>query len=284
MNTSNEKDWDLIIQPSTSWFSLDLKGLWQYRDLFVLMVKRDLTTVYKQTVLGPVWFFLQPIITTFIFTLIFGKIAHLSTDGMPPVLFYLSGLILWNYFSETVLNTSKTFVENAPIFGKVYFPRLIMPLAKTVSGMIKFIIQFVLFIAVLLFYKIQGVAIAWHTSLIFIPYLLILMAGLGLGLGILLSSLTTKYRDLIFLINFGIQLAMYATPVILPFSSIPLKYQWVMWLNPMTSVIETFRYACMGTSAFDISGLLYSTLCMLLLLLVGVVVFNKVEKSFIDTV
>jgi len=284
MDTAKEKEWDLIIEPQSSWLALNIKEVWRYRDLFLLMVKRDITTVYKQTILGPVWFFLQPILTTFIFTLIFGKIAHLSTDGIPPVLFYLSGLILWNFFSETLVNTSKTFVENAPIFGKVYFPRLVMPLAKTTSGFLKFIIQFLLFVVVLFYYKIQGVALVWNTSLLLIPYLMLLMAGLGLGSGILLSALTTKYRDLIFLINFGVQLMMYATPVIIPFSSVPLKYQWIMGLNPMTSIIETFRHACMGTSIVSYTGLAYSTGFMIVLLFVGVIVFNKVEKSFIDTV
>lgn len=284
MNTTRENEWDLIIQSKSSWLSVDLKEIWRYRDLFFLMVKRDITTVYKQTVLGPLWFFLQPILTTIIFTLIFGKIAHLSTDGTPPVLFYLSGLILWNYFSETLLNTSRTFVENAPIFGKVYFPRLIMPLAKTMSGFLKFLIQFSLFVLVLLYYKLEGVTMVWNASLLLIPYIMFLMAGLGLGAGILLSALTTKYRDLIFLINFGVQLLMYATPVILPLSSVPLKYQWVMELNPMTSVIEAFRQVCMGASVVNYTGLLYSTCFMAALLFFGVIVFSKVEKYFIDTV
>ncbi|MDB5273276.1 MAG: transporter [Chitinophagaceae bacterium] len=285
MSNQNEEDWDLIIKPRTPFFHFEIKEVWEYRDLLLLMVKRDLTTVYKQTILGPLWFILQPILTTLIFTLIFGEIAGLPTGKMPALLFYLSGLIIWNYFSETLLSTSKTFTDNAAIFGKVYFPRLIMPLAKVISGLLKFFIQFVLFLMVLWFFILfKGLHISVDASFLLIPVLVLLMAGLGLGAGIVLSALTTKYRDLIFLINFGVQLMMYATPVIIPLSDVPSHYQWIMTINPMTSVIETFRYAFLGTGTLDVSGLLYSLIFTTLLLFIGIMVFNKVEKSFIDTV
>lgn len=285
MNTKKEEQWDLIIKPRTPLFNLALQEIWQYRDLLLLMVKRDLTTVYKQTILGPLWFVLQPILTTLIFTLIFGEIAGLPTGEIPAVLFYLSGLIIWNYFSETLLSTSKTFTENAAIFSKVYFPRLIMPLAKVISGLLKFFIQLALFLIVLAYFIfLKGLDISLNGSFLILPFLLLLMAGLALGAGILLSALTTKYRDLIFLINFGVQLMMYATPVIIPLSDVPPRYQWFMTINPMTPVIETFRYIFLGTGTMDVSGLLYSFAFTTILLFVGIIVFNKVEKSFIDTV
>jgi lipopolysaccharide transport system permease protein len=285
MSTTKEEQWDLVIKPRTPLFNLDLQGLWQYRDLLLLLVKRDVTTVYKQTILGPLWFFLQPILTTFIFTIVFSKIAGLSTGQTPAVLFYLSGLIIWNFFSETLLNTSKTFTENAAVFGKVYFPRLIMPLAKTLSGFLKFFIQFALFLAVFLYYVIvYQLPFSFHPTFFLLPFLFLLMALLGLGAGIILSSLTTKYRDLVFLINFGVQLLMYATPVILPLADVPLRYQWIMQLNPMTPIIETFRFIFLGSGSCDAMGLGYATGFTLVLLFIGTVVFNRVEKSFIDTV
>ncbi len=285
MNIKKEEQWDLIIKPRTPLFNLDLLEVWQYRDLLLLMVKRDITTVYKQTILGPLWFFLQPVLTTFIFTIVFSEIADLPTGHTPAILFYLSGLIVWNFFSETLLSTSKTFTENAAVFGKVYFPRLIMPLAKTISGFLKFFIQFGLYLIVLLFfYFFKGLTIPFHEAVFLLPILFLLMALLGLGSGIILSSLTTKYRDLIFLITFGVQLLMYATPVIISLSDVPLRYQWIMKINPMTPVIENFRYAFLEAGSLDITGLYYSGCFALVLLFVGIVVFNKVEKSFIDTV
>jgi lipopolysaccharide transport system permease protein len=285
MKSKKEEQWDLIIKPRTPLFNLDLQEIWQYRDLLLLMVKRDVTTVYKQTILGPLWFFLQPILTTFTFTIIFSEIAGLPTGDTPAVLFYLSGLIVWNFFSETLLSTSKTFTENAAVFGKVYFPRLIMPLAKTISGFLKFFIQLGLFLAVFIFFWLfKGFTFSFQESVLLLPLLLILLALLGLGSGIILSSLTTKYRDLVFLVNFGVQLLMYATPVIIPLSLVPLRYQWMMMLNPMTAVIEAFRSIFIGSGTVDIIGLCYSAGFALILLFVGLVVFNKVEKSFIDTV
>lgn len=285
MSNQHKEDWDLIIKPRLPLLQFEIKEVWKYRDLLLLMVKRDITTVYKQTILGPLWFVVQPILTTLIFTLIFGEIAGLPTGQIPAVLFYLSGLIIWNYFSETLLSTSKTFTENAAIFGKVYFPRLIMPLAKVVSGLMKFFIQLFLFLVVLAyFFFFKGLAVSLDSSFLILPVLLFIMAGLALGAGIVLSALTTKYRDLIFLINFGVQLMMYATPVIIPLSDVPMRYQWLMTINPMTSVIETFRYIFLGTGSIDSLGLLYSFAFTAILLLTGIIVFNKVEKSFIDTV
>jgi len=285
MNTKKAEQWDLIIKPRTPLLNLELQELWRYKDLLLLMVKRDVTTVYKQTILGPLWFFLQPVFTTLIFTVVFSEIAGLSTGSTPAVLFYLSGLIVWNFFSETLLGTSKTFVENAAVFGKVYFPRLIMPLAKTVSGFLKFFIQLGLFLMVLAYFRfVEGFSFALNETLFVLPFLFLLMAMLGLGSGIILSSLTTKYRDLIFLINFGVQLLMYATPVIIPLADVPVKYQWLMKINPMTPLIEIFRYTFLGTGTFDAWGLAYCTGFTLVLLFIGIVIFNKVEKSFIDTV
>ena len=285
MNTKKEEQWDLIIKPRAPFFNLNFQELWQYRDLLLLMVKRDVTTVYKQTVLGPLWFFLQPVLTTFIFTIVFSEIAGLPTGQTPAILFYLSGLIIWNFFSETVLSTSKTFTENAAVFGKVYFPRLIMPIAKTISGFLKFFIQLGLFIFVLAyFYLFKDLPYAWNEVLFLVPLLFLLMALLGLGTGIILSALTTKYRDLVFLITFGIQLLMYATPVIIPLSDVPNRYLWIMKLNPMTPIIETFRYVFLDAGSFDPMGLLYSAVLALVVLLCGIMIFNRVEKSFVDTV
>ncbi|MDF2455967.1 MAG: transporter permease [Cytophagaceae bacterium] len=285
MNTKKEEQWDLIIKPRAPFFSLNLQELWQYRDLLLLMVKRDVTTVYKQTVLGPLWFFLQPVLTTIIFTIVFSEIAKLPTGKPPAVLFYLSGLIVWNFFSETLLNTSKTFTENAAVFGKVYFPRLIIPLAKTISGFLKFFIQLGLFLLVLSFFHLfRGLPYTFNAALFFLPVLFVFMSLLGLGAGIILSSLTTKYRDLVFLIAFGVQLLMYATPVIIPLADVPDQYLWIMKLNPMTSIIETFRYAFIDAGSFDLLGLSYSAGFALFLLFLGMVIFNRVEKTFIDTV
>lgn len=284
MNKIKDEHWDLIIKPEEKLFSFKFKELWAYKDLLLLMVKKEVTTVYKQTILGPIWFFIQPILTTVIFTLVFGQIAHLSTDGVPQILFYLSGLIVWNFFADTLIATSKTFTENAAIFGKVYFPRLIMPLSKVISGLLKFVIQLILFLGVGAYYVIKGYDITLNTSLLLFPLLLLLMVGLGLGAGIILSSLTTKYRDLVFLISFGVQLMMYATPVIIPLSSVPVKYQWIMELNPMTFVIETFRYVFLNSGMLDWMQGLYSFSFMILLLFIGILIFNKVERNFIDTV
>ena len=278
--------WDLVIEPRSSIFSLNLKEVWRYKYLLWMFVKRDLVSVYKQTILGPVWFFIQPILTTITYMVVFGGIAKISTDGLPPMLFYLAGITIWNYFAETLSATSNTFVTNASIFGKVYFPRLVLPLSKVISGLIKFAIQFLLFAITWVYFFIKGTAITPDISgiLVITPVVLIIMGGLGLGLGLILSALTTKYRDLGFLISFGIQLGMYATPVIYPLSSITSKYKWVIVANPMSPLIEAFRKVYLGAGELRISALLYSGGSMIIVLLIGVIIFNRVEKTFMDTV
>ena len=272
------------IKPQNKWYDIDFKAIWQYRDLLMLFVRRDFVAVYKQTVLGPIWFFIQPILTTITFTFIFGNFAKISTDGIPPLLFYLSGLTFWNYFASCLTATSNTFVSNAGMFGKVYFPRLITPLSVVISNLIKFGIQFILFLVVFFYYWWTG-AIQPNWTVALLPIFVIMMAGLGLGFGILISSLTTKYRDFTFLVGFGVQLLMYASPIIYPFSilSEDLRF-WLNVLNPMSSIIEAIKYGFLGEGVFSIGNLAISFSYMLVLLFVGIVTFHKVEKSFMDTV
>lgn len=273
------------ISPSTGLLELNLKELWEYRDLIYMYVKRDIVTFYKQTIMGPLWFVIQPILTTIMFMFVFGNLAGLSTDGIPKPLFYFSGIILWNYFADCLTRNSKIFIENQNVFGKVYFPRLVVPISITISNLVKFFIQFVIFIGIYLFYYFSaGGTVAPNVYLTLFPLLVILAAGLSLGFGIIFSSLTTKYRDLNFLLQFGVQLWMYITPVIYPLSSMPENRQWIIALNPMTSVIETFKYAAIGQGIFSWVYLTYSFVFMLVLLFVGIIVFNKVEKGFMDTV
>ena len=266
---------------------LNLKELWDYRDLLLLFVRRDFVATYKQTVLGPIWFFIQPIFTTIIFTIVFGTLAEISTDGIPPVLFYMAGITCWNYFSACLTSTANTFTANASIFGKVYFPRLILPLSLIVSNLIKFGIQFTLFFSVLIYYKLTGYNLSLNSSVLFLPVLILLMGGLGLGFGIIISSLTTKYRDFQFLVGFGVQLFMYATPVVYPLSLAKEKmgsYFWMAEANPLTSIIESLKSSFLLNQEFDWHGLLYSFSFMTILLLVGVIIFNRVEQTFMDTV
>jgi lipopolysaccharide transport system permease protein len=250
-----------------------------------MFVKRDVITVYKQTILGPVWYVVQPIMTTAIYVLVFGNIAKISTDGLPPVLFYLSGTILWSYFSQAFNQTSNTFKANANIFGKVYFPRLIVPLSQVTTGLIKFFIQFVFFLLVYVYFALfEGFNLLPSIHILYLPLLLLIMAGLGLGGGIIFSSLTAKYRDLTFFLAFAVQLLMYATPIIYPVSTIPEKYKALIMANPITPVVEGFRYALLGNGTFDIGHLMYSLGFTLVVLLVGIVIFNRTEKTFMDTV
>lgn len=282
---TDDEQWDLIIKPQSSLFDIPWRDIWRYRDLLVMFVKRDIITVYKQTILGPIWFVVQPILTTAIYIVVFGNIAQISTDGMPKTLFYLCGIVIWNYFAESFNQTASTFNQNAAIFGKVYFPRLISPIAKVTSALIKFFIQFA-FLMVIYFYFIftGNEAIHPNMNVFLIPVYVIMMAGLGLGFGIVFTSLTTKYRDLTFLVGFGVQLLMYATPVIYPVSTIPEKYKPFILANPMSSIVEGFKYALLGTGNFSWYNLGYSFTFMVVLLFVGVIIFNKTEKSFIDTV
>lgn len=281
---STQENWTLEIKPRRNLFDLKLKELWRYKDLIVLFVRRDFVAKYKQTVLGPLWFIIQPLLTTLMFTVVFGNIAGISTDGLPKTLFYMTGITAWNYFAESLKATSNTFVKNAGIFGKVYFPRLALPISTVISGLIQFVIQFLFLLAFMVYFGIAGANFSPNIYVLFIPVLIILMAGLGLGFGIIISSLTTKYRDLTNLVGFGVSLWMYATPIIYPLSEIPEKYKLLIIANPVTPIIEAFRYALLGTGAFDFMYLLYSFGFMIVLLAIGVLLFNKIEQSFMDTV
>jgi lipopolysaccharide transport system permease protein len=280
----SEEDWDLTISPSKSLLSIDISTIWRYRDLLLLFVRRDFVATYKQTILGPLWFFIQPIFTTLIFTIVFGNIAQISTSGMPKTLFYLSGITIWNYFSDCVTKTSNTFVTNQGVFGKVYFPRIIVPLSIIVTNLLKFGVQMILFMGFYIYYMITTDVVQPNSWILLFPILVISMAAMSLGLGMIISSLTTKYRDLSFLITFGVQLMMYASPIIYPISSVPNKYQLFIELNPMTGIINNFKFGCLGIGELDTAGLIYSSSFAIVTILLGTVIFNKVEKSFIDTV
>jgi lipopolysaccharide transport system permease protein len=284
MNNTNAEDWDLIIKPKSSLFNIELKQLWRYRDLLFLFVKRDFVSVYKQTILGPLWLFIQPILTTLTFTIIFTHVAKIGTNGIPPILFYISGITLWTYFSDCLNKTSSTFIANAGIFGKVYFPRLIVPLSVLISNLVKLGIQFLLFISIWIYYLVTIDSIHPNACLFLVPVLIIIMAGLGMGFGIIISALTTKYRDLTFLVGFGVQLMMYASPIVYPLSIVSDEYKYLLLLNPVTPIIEAFKYSFVGSGFFSWGYLLYSLTFMIILLTIGVVTFNRVEKSFMDTV
>lgn len=282
-----EESWDIEISQENKLLDLKLKELWQYRDLLVLLVKRDFVSFYKQTILGPLWFFIQPVFTTAIFTFIFGNLAGISTDGLPQPLFYMAGITCWNYFADCLNKTSTVFKDNANIFGKVYFPRLIMPLSIVASNMVRFGVQFLLFLIMMIYYLLLNRAFGPNWYILLFPYLVLLMALLGLGLGMIISALTTKYRDLAFLVTFGVQLLMYATTVIYPLSTALAKYPayaWVIAYNPMTPIIETFRYGFLGTGSFSWGSLGYCTSVAIGIILLGIIIFNKVEKTFVDTV
>lgn len=281
---THDNTWTMVIRPRRSWLDLRLNELWAYRDLVALFVWRDFVAQYKQTILGPLWYLIQPVLTTVTFTLVFGRLAGLSTDGVPDFLFYMAGSVVWSYFSACLTKTANTFTGNAAIFGKVYFPRLAVPVSILFSNLIAFAIQLGLFIAFLAYYMLSGAAVAPTIWLLAMPLLLLLMAGLGLGIGIIVSSLTTRYRDLQFLVAFGVQLLMYATTVIYPLSAVPEKYRWVLVANPMTPVVETFRYAFLGQGTVELLHLAYSVAFTLIVLVVGVVLFNRVEQTFMDTV
>jgi lipopolysaccharide transport system permease protein len=282
--TANDQQWDLIIVPKRRFLDLHLRELWSYRDLILLFVWRDFVSVYKQTILGPLWYLIQPLLTTLTFTVIFGNIAKLPTDGLPQFLFYMSGTIIWTYFSDCLTKTSNTFVQNSNLFGKVYFPRMAVPVSILLSNLITFAIQFILFLVFMVYFVSHGSSIKPNAWMALTPILIIMMAGLGLGFGILISALTTKYRDLRFLVQFGVQLLMYATPVIYPASSIPARFQLLIQVNPMTSIIETFRYAFLGAGSVHPAQLLYSFAFMVVIVLIGSLVFNRVEATFMDTV
>jgi lipopolysaccharide transport system permease protein len=276
--------WTTIIKPKNKLLQVDLKEIWQYRDLLSMFVRRDIVTQYKQTILGPAWYFIQPALTTIMYMVVFGGVAKISTDGLPQPLFYLAGIVCWQYFADCLNKTSSTFTANQAIFGKVYFPRLIMPLANVTSNLVRMGIQFMLFMAVYFYYLIMRADVAPNIYAILIPVLILMLAGLSLGFGIIISSLTTKYRDLTILFTFVVQLWMYATPVIYPLSTMSPKMQKIMSLNPVTSIVETFKYGTLGVGTFSWFSLGYSFVFMLVLLGVGIIVFNKVQRSFMDTV
>jgi lipopolysaccharide transport system permease protein len=282
---ATEEEWDMVIQPKAHLLDLNLKEVWRYRDLLLLFVKRDFIAQYKQTILGPLWHIIQPVFTTIMFLLVFSRIANIPTDTVPPVLFYMSGITIWNYFASCLNSTSNTFVANAGIFGKVYFPRLVIPLSNVLSNMVKFGIQFLLLLAMMAFYSFRGHPIHFGFTWLWIPVLILMMAGLGLGMGIIISSLTTKYRDLTVLIGFAVQLLMYATPIVYPLSFLKGKSfaRWIQW-NPLTPIIELWRYALFGKGSFNSTTLLYSAGVIVVILFLGLLIFRKVERTFMDTV
>ncbi|MGD0781148.1 MAG: ABC transporter permease [Dehalococcoidales bacterium] len=281
---TSQNEWDLVIRPQRSWWDLRLYELWRYRDLIGLLVRRDFVAYYKQTILGPLWYLIQPLMTTVVFTVIFGGIAHMSTDGLPPFLFYMAGNTVWSYFAACLTNTSNTFTSNAAIFGKVYFPRLSIPVSVIISNLISFGIRLGVFLVFWVYFMLTGSAIHPNLWILLLPVLLVLMAGQGLGLGIIISSLTTKYRDLQQLVGFGVQLLMYATPVIYPLSTVQGIWRLLILANPMTAVVETFRLAFLGTSSLSPVSLLYSAGFMVVVFVIGVFIFNRVEATFMDTV
>ncbi len=280
----HEEEFDLTIRPQRSLLNLRLGELWRYRDLVMLFVWRDFVSVYKQTILGPLWYLIQPLLTTITYTVIFGSVAQLPTDGLPTFLFYMSGTVIWTYFAECLTKTSNTFLQNAHIFGKVYFPRMAVPVSILISNLITFGIQFLLFMIFVAIFAARGAEIRPTLWILFSPVLVLMMAGLGFGFGVIISSLTTKYRDLRFLVQFGVQLLMYATPVIYPVSSIPARFQPLIQINPMTSIVETFRYAFLGAGTVNPWQLLYSFVFMIVIVIISSVIFNRVEATFMDTV
>jgi len=286
-NTENNGDWLFEITPKNKLFSLNLKEVWQYRDLLMLFVKRDVVTAYKQTILGPLWYLIQPLFTSVIFTLIFNNVANISTGSVPPFLFNLAGITIWNYFTACFSGTSSTFSANAGIFGKVYFPRLIMPLSVVISNLVRFAIQLFIFMVFFVYYYSQGAEIGFNKYLVLFPVMVLIMGMLGLGLGMIISSMVTKYRDLKILVGFGMQLLMYISAVMYPVAyfveKLP-KYAWVVEYNPLSFVIETVRYMLLDTGVFDIGMFVYTLITTTIVLFLGIVIFNKAEKNFIDTI
>jgi lipopolysaccharide transport system permease protein len=285
MEQYSEDYWDLVIEPRSSLFQIDLKEIWKFRDLLRMFVKREIVQFYKQTILGPLWFFIQPLLTTIVYMIVFGQIAKLSTDGKPQILFYLSGVVLWNYFADVLNNTAATFRENAQLFGKVYFPRIIAPAAKAISNLLKLLIQLGLFFAIYIYMVVTGqfeFSISW--TIFLLPFLILILFNLGMGLGMIVTSMTAKYKDLIFLITFGVQLLMYATPVIYSLQTIEgTRYYPFIAYNPLSPVIEIFRNSLLGGN-IDFTMLGYSLISSLVVFILGLLIFNKTEKTFIDTI
>lgn len=282
MNGITQNNW--IIKSKSSSFTLDFKNALAYKDLFFLFIKRDFVAFYKQTILGPLWFFIQPLLTMFVFTFVFGKIGNISTNNIPKPLFYLPGIICWNYFAECILKNSTVFRDNANLFSKVYFPRIILPMSIVFSSMVRFFIQMLLFVLILIIYSFNGFKPLVNFTIFLFPVLLLLMAALGQGIGLIISSLTTKYRDLALLVNFGVQLLMFSTTVVYPLSAAPKNLQFWIALNPMTTILEVFRYSFLGQGLFPTLAFIYTSIATLIIFFTGVFLFNKVEKDFIDTI
>lgn len=282
-STSSENSWTEVILPRSNFFKIDFEEVWRYRDLLLMLVHRDFVTYFKQTILGPIWFFVNPIMTTIIYVVVFGNIAEISTDGVPQIAFYLAGITLWNYFSTCLNDTATVFSKNATMLGKVYFPRLIMPLSIVVSKLMQLGIQLLLFIVVVVYFWVLG-QVQPTFWILFSPFLILFLALLSLGLGMIFSSLTVKYRDMVQLLTFGVSLLMYATPVIYPVSSIPNKYKLLIELNPLTPIFEAFKYCFLGVGNVSLIGLVYSVVVTLLVFFVGIFIFNRVEKTFMDTI
>lgn len=281
----NSSEYEHIIRPKKRLFDLDLKGLWQYRDLYVMYIKRDIVTYYKQTIFGPLWYIIQPILTTIMYMFVFGGLAKIPTDGIPQPLFYMAGTTLWTYFSQTFVNCSNVFVQNSNVFGKVYFPRLVVPFASCTSNLIRLFIQIALFFVIYFYYIVTyDLPFLMNTSFLFCPLVIMAVGLLAMSAGMFISSWTVKYRDLQYVVQFGIQLAMYATPVIYPLSFAPENYRWVLNINPLTPLFELFKYGCLGEGTFSVGGLLYSFGFLVVMLFASVVVFNKTEQKFMDTV
>jgi len=279
-----EQPWDLVISSKRSWWNIDLAGVWRYRDLVLLLFQRDFVTFYKQTILGPIWYVIQPMVTTLAFFLIFYRIAKIPTDGIPPFLFYMSGVIVWNFFATCLNKTSDTFVSNASIFGKVYFPRLVVPIAVVLSNFLTFFIQFALFISAMTYFWLHGARFFLGLQTVFVPFLVVYVAILGMGVGTVVSSLTTRYRDLTYVVGFATQLWMYATPIVYPLTQVPAHWQWIYAFNPMAAVIETFRYLLLGTGTITMTLWAGSIAITAVICLLGLLLFSRTEKTSMDTV
>ena len=278
------ESWDVVIKPVHGWFNINFKEIVQYWDLILLFVKRDFVVFYKQTILGPLWHIIQPLVNSGIFTIIFSKVAKIPTDGVPPFLFYMAGTVTWGYFAACLTSISSTFVSNSEIFGKVFFPRMTVPIAIVITGFFQFFIQFVIFLGFLLYYWSQGAQVEPTIMVFTLPLILLHMAILSLGMGILISSLVTKYRDLLFAMSFAVQIWMYITPVVYPLSQVPENYRMLYVLNPMVSIVESFRGAFLGVSSIEPSHILISVIVTIGIFFTGVVLFSRIEKTFMDTV
>lgn len=281
----SESNWSTIITPKSKWYKINIKEIWDYRDLIAIFVKRDIISIYKQTILGPIWFLLGPLFTVFTYTFLFSEVAHLSTDGLPGPLFYLGGTTLWNYFQACFNGASSTFSANAGIFGKVYFPRLVTPISLMISNLLKLSFQFLTYIGFLIFYFQKIPSLVFHYEFIYlIPFVILVLALIAMGTGIMVSSLTSKYRDLTMIVGIGMTLLMYATPIMYPVSAIPPLYKPYLHLNPISPLIEIFRYVFTGTGMFSLFDLLYSVSFALIIFVVGIFIFNRTEKTFMDTI